>query len=366
MNSKSYLAENIRIGNLILSEGTFQVNKLSCVDNHPRFSDLQTPLVRHTFRFGWQDHLVETRDTEWPHWRRSDSCFAPGNILPRKVSHESGGLFCFCAFLPGFFNVRKNLATWVLRYWKQDFKSIWGISFQVGDVRVTFEYAGLCAGNTEEPGPPDEVAQQHVYFLFLPEIQLIKQGNVASFFLSILSGTTGNFVLQVSVIAKQHGTKLVAYETGAGDHLEMLYMGSHTPEVPPAFLSLPVKNENLSQDELYFCLWLKKQNVLWERCFVNWNRMHLDFGAMAALQSDELQSDDRNSLFLETHMYIKKKKVVQGIPQGEVCQTFISVAANFRQGDGAEHHAYLGITVRRLASHVRGIHLFDEVPHFIG
>ncbi|CAH1784094.1 unnamed protein product, partial [Owenia fusiformis] len=61
---------------------------------------------------------------------------------------------------------------------------------QVGDLRVTFHYAGLSGAESASLGPPDVV----------------------------------------SVIARQSGNSLSKYETEAGDDLEMLYMGQLTAE----------------------------------------------------------------------------------------------------------------------------------------
>ncbi|XP_041349268.1 transmembrane protein 43-like [Gigantopelta aegis] len=93
----------------------------------------------------------------------------------------------------------------------------------VGDLRVTFEYAGLSGDS--ELGPP----------------------------------------AQVSIIAKQHGRQLVEYRTEAGNNLEILHFG------------------NLSPKEIFGLEQAQNSMLTWAIRFAGWLMMFVGFGCLTSI-----------------------------------------------------------------------------------
>ncbi|NWZ10906.1 TMM43 protein, partial [Agelaius phoeniceus] len=87
---------------------------------------------------------------------------------------------------------------------------------EVGDLRVSFFYAGL-SGDDPHLGSADRVSLQ----LFLYFVTLFPNSEISKYF-SVSS--------KVTVIARQRGDQLVPYHTKSGDVLEILYPGDLSVE----------------------------------------------------------------------------------------------------------------------------------------
>ncbi|KAK2154049.1 hypothetical protein LSH36_278g02091 [Paralvinella palmiformis] len=94
---------------------------------------------------------------------------------------------------------------------------------EIGDMRVIFDYAGLSGPEDSKLGPPDVV----------------------------------------SILAKQSGSQLIAYQTETGDELQLLYNGHHSAE---SMIGYEKMTNSL---------------ILWALRFVGWLLMFIGFGCLS-------------------------------------------------------------------------------------